>query len=543
LRAAHILAVAGLIVPSCGRSAPVPRAPGSVTVARFGPGEPTTRFRVLAEQTRGLDGPPLVAVAENASALGDLWHQYELVGAPPAVDFAQDLVLAFTEDGYCNDGRLEGFALTSAGELVPRVRSSRRLCVGNHSECPRVRVYLAALGRNAFPPGGYRLRWYDVAAFVVRAPPPATTPGLPPLAPLTPPPPLEPYETAPHHPRHARVVDGDDGGARLPIWLRPGVWVRSDAVWVLDPPGDPWATSGAPEEDAKERVCDREACARVLARTHCHVPECPAQGTLLFAERPLGTREPWPTEAAAWERLVGEIGADPALGVLIGGPQSFPRPSPARPPTIGWAEYRFERGFELAANADYLRTFAGDAFLGPGFRAGWHFNWAVNDTTTQGKILEPLVGDGWGVDLRFALLRSFEGDASPGTGLRASLGLSATNAIGLGTSESHVRVASLLGLILPDVGFVRLPGETVRFSTTNALPISLLLSSRLALEVRPELSVLFGAGGPTGMLSLSLGLMWRTRESICPDPPFLPAVDNSSCLRSPRSPPLAWRSP
>jgi len=75
---------------------------------------------------------------------------------------------------------------------VPRVRRSPALCVGNHSECPRVRVYLAALGRNAFPPGRYRLRWFDVGAFFVRAPAPATTPGLPPLAPLTPPPPLEP---------------------------------------------------------------------------------------------------------------------------------------------------------------------------------------------------------------------------------------------------------------------------------------------------------------------------------------------------------------
>jgi hypothetical protein len=253
-------------------------------------------------------------------------------------------------------------------------------------------------------------------------------------------------------------------------------------------------------------------------------------------------REPWPTEAAAWERLVGELAADPALGSVLGGPQSFPRPSPAPPPTIGWAEYRFERGVELAANVDYGRTFAGYAFVGPGVRVGWHFNWAVEDTTTQGKLFEPLVGDGWGVDLRLGVLRGVEGNASVGTGLRAGLGLSATNAIGLKTSENRVRVASLVGLIVPEVGLVRLPGDSIRFSTTNALPVSLLLSSRLALEVRPELSVLFGSGRPEGILSLSFGLMWRTRESICPDPPISPAPDASSCFGSPASP-LASRSP
>ena len=89
---------------------------------------PAARFRVLAEQTRGLDDPPPVAVAETASELRELWHQYDLAGAPPSVDFAQDLVLAFTEDGFCDDGRLEGFALTSAGELVPRVRRSQTSC-------------------------------------------------------------------------------------------------------------------------------------------------------------------------------------------------------------------------------------------------------------------------------------------------------------------------------------------------------------------------------------------------------------------------------
>ena len=276
--------------------------PGSVAVARFGPGEAATRFRVLAEQTRGLDGPPSVAVAETATELGDIWHQYDLPGAPPPVDFDQDLVLAFTEHGFCNDGRLEGFALTSAGELLPRVRWSERECDSSVAVVPQVRVYVAALGRSALARVGYSLRWFMPETFTVRSPRPAAAPALPPQAPLTPPPP-DPDAAAPRHARHALVVEGGSEDPSL-MFRHPGVWVRSDAVWVLDSSGSAWGPYWAADEDAKQRVCDREACTRVLARTRCSLPECPATGTLLFAERPLGVREPWPTEAAAWERLV-----------------------------------------------------------------------------------------------------------------------------------------------------------------------------------------------------------------------------------------------
>jgi len=498
---------------------PPPRPPGSVVVARFGPGEPALRFRVLAEQTRGLERPPSIAVAEDAAALADLWRAYELQGAPPSVDFAQDLALAFSEGGFCNDGHLEGFALTSAGEVVPRVFRTEQWCdLVSYGDCPAVRVYVAALGRAALPPGDYRFRGEDLSGFVVRSPAPAAGPALSP--------PPEPAAPAPRHPRRARVIHGGAEEELSLAWARSGVWIRSDAVWVLEAPGSGWTAA----EDAKQRVCDREACTRVLARTSCWAPECPATGTLLFAERPLGVREPWPTEPVAWERLARELAADPELAVMLGGQLSYPRPAPARAGRVGWAQFLFERGIELAASADAQRTFAGDAALGPGARVGWHFNWAVEDTTTQGKIFEPLVGDGWGVDLRLAALRAVEGSASSGVGLRAGLGLSATNAIGLGTDESRVRVASLLGVVLPEVGLVRLPGASVRFFTTNALPVSLLLSPRLALEVRPALSVLFGSGGPEGMLSLSVGLMWRTRESLCPDPPRVRGAEASSCF-------------
>lgn len=508
-----------------------------MAVARFGGGEPAASFRALADETRGLDDPPPIAVAEDHDALARLWRQYDLSGAPPGVDFTRELVLAFAEPGFCNDAQLTGFALTSAGELIPRVRASGMVCnVISRGDCPLVRVHVAALGRSAFPAETYTLGWYGALPFVVRSP----GSSLAPAAPARLPPPSGvprprlggPAGTRPAHRRRALIVEASGGEHASLASERVGVWVRADAVWTPEPPPRSTGDRSAIDEEPAESVCDAEACARVLTRSMCDRPACPARGILLFAESPLGVREPWPTEAAAWERLVGDLAADPELGVIIGRPQPFPRPEPARAPADGWARYRFGRGIELAASADYQRASTGEGFLGPGVRLGWHRNWAVQDTTTQGKIFEPLVGDGWGLDLRVGALRSLSGAPSPGTGLRAGLGLSATNAVGLSTSTSRVRVASLLGLLLPELGMARLPGESPRFSTTNALPVAWLISSRLALEARPALSVLFGAGAPHAMLSISFGLMWRTRESICPDPPLPSGANDLACART-----------
>jgi hypothetical protein len=191
---------------------------------------------------------------------------------------------------------------------------------------------------------------------------------------------------------------------------------------------------------------------------------------LLFGERPVGPREPWPTEAAPWEQLVNELARDPELGHTLRAPARFPRPQqPDAGPTVGWAAFRFDRSLELSASADYRRPFGGGgAFLGPTLRVGLRGNEAVRDTTTRGKVLEPLVGDGWGLDFRLGMLREL-GDAgsSPRTAWRVGLGLAAANAVGLSTSESRVRVQSVLSRGCGRPGSPKTGGRRFRRKANN----------------------------------------------------------------------------
>lgn len=511
-----VAVVAGLLSLGCAAPAPVLRQPGSIAAARFGPGEASPRFRVLAQLTQEIEEPAKVTVAENARELGALWSGYDLPGAAPQLDFERELAIAFTENGFCNDGALEGFGLTTAGELIPVVRNSGLVCpLVSYGDCPQVRVYVAALDRQAFPAGPYRLRGPTPVPFVVHAGAPAGP--IPPSTTVAAPPPADDGDAG-RHPRHARVVDR--AGA-----TEAGAWVRADAVWI------PYraVTRVAVEPPAPALICDGAACVRVVARVGCWAPECPAEGLLLFGERPMGPRDPWPTDAASWERLMNELAQDPALSKALPQPARYPPPPPEQSPRVGWAAHRFNRSTEISASAEYRRPFGGaSALLGPTLRVGLRGNEAVRDTTTQGKVLEPLVGDGWGADLRLGVLRELgDGGPSPRTAWRIGLGLAAANAVGPSTSESRVRVQSVLALLVPELGLFGVSGEPLRFSLANAFPVSFLLSARVALELRPELALMFGSGRREEMLSVSVGLMWRTRRAICPNPRPAPDVGSA----------------
>jgi len=507
--AVYVALVSGLVALSCAAPAPGLRQPGSIAAARFRPGETTRRFRVLAQLTRGLEAAPTVAVAEDAGGLADLWNGYELPGPPPPLDFQHELAFFFTERGFCNDGVLEGFGLTSAGELIPVVRHSEMVCeLISYGDCPEVRVYAAALDRKAFPPGPYSLRWPAPVPFVVRSPArdlPGASPAIPATIVARP----EGDPAVAGSPRRARIVY--PGRAS-----EAGVWVRTDAVWI---PNLPVVRMVAPPEP--ELICGGGACVRFVARVGCWAPECPAEGLLLFGERPIGPPEPWPTDAASWEQLVNELARDPALGNALKPPARFPPPpQPEHGPTVGWAAPRFNRSAELSASADSRRPFGGgSALFGPTLRIGLRRNEAVQDTTARGKLLEPLLGDSWGVDLRLGVLRPLsDTGSSPRTAWRIGVGLAAANAVGPSTSKSRVRVQSVLGLLVPEVGLVHASGEPLRLSLANAFPVSVLLSAHLALEFRPELALMFGSGRREEALSFSVGLMWRTRRALCPNP-------------------------
>jgi hypothetical protein len=494
-----------------------PLAPGTTVAARFGAGA-SPGFRSLTVFHTPEESAPRAGFAETASEFADVWDDFargeELT--PPAVDFRAEVVVFFTERAFCNDGVLAGFVLTSAGELIPSVRRSERVCNLASVDCPHVRVYVAALPRAAFPPGHYALLagLHEPWPFAVRTTPPlerrrgASEKRAP----------VDPEAAHPRHPRHALVIRRDQ--------VEHGVWVRSDSVWIMpdalepeQPPGIARMRGFEPDQDLPERICDLAGCTRVLTRSYCWPPQCPSEGQLLIAEEPLGVREAWPSEKAAWERLISELQRDPVLAARLGAPARFPEKQPAPEPRIGWASNRYNDGsFEIGASAEAGRGFGSDAWLvGPSLRLGWRNNTAVHDTTSSGYLLEPLFGDSWGADLRLAALRELAPESSPRTLWRIGVALGADNALG-STSTSRVRLSSALGTVVPEIGFVYVSNQALKFSTSNAFAASFLLTPRLALEARPAFTLLFGPehqGGTEALLTMSLGLVVRTDRSPC----------------------------
>jgi hypothetical protein len=506
------LALCLALLAGCRASSPAPLSPGSVRSVQFAT-TGAARFRFLAQAVVP-PGVKRALVAEDASELAQLWDDYEIEGARPTADFRSELVVTFTDGSpFCNDGVLEGFSLTSAGELIPHIRRSSRPCEFSGTYCPKLLAYVVALPRAYFPEGSYELRQgaSERTAFVVRggsgraerqgvrgavlAPPASSGNGV-----------------GPRHRRRARVIYS---GGREAV----GVWVRDDAVWLpLAPPETPALEPSIP--DAPELVCDDLGCVPALASDSCVAPECPTDGVLVLCERPLRARERWPREAAAWESLMRELFRDPVLAERLGSPPHFPAAKPEPVRRIGWATSPFNRwGLEVAASAE-AAWFTRDRaeFAGAALRLGLRTNYSIQDTTSAGLIREPVAGDSWGLDLRVRALGEVHAPGAARRLFAAGIALAADNALGRSSSEARVRLPSLLGIVLPEFGVMGRTGAPIRLYTAHSLPISWLFTERFALEVRPAVGFLFApsrAGGPAPWLSLSIGLMGRAARSAC----------------------------
>jgi hypothetical protein len=473
--------------------------------------------RILSESSPELSDVPHVAVAENDDELSELWSAYRVPGEPPAVDFRERFILV---TAYAGLGDLIEFVLTSEAELIHKSRWRQRAPVqtlelppGHEDRCPRLGVRVVSFPRSYFPKGSYTLGpHFGAPTFTVRggARTPRPLEALPPI-----PAPPESAETAkPIHPRRARIILASNE-------QRVGIWVRDDAAWSPDEPRPENEWSVYPPA---KLVCDEQTCARVLATLSCYRPECPNRGSLLIVDRKLGSRGPWPLERGPWERLMLELKSDPELERLLPGAPVFPEPYDPPPKyerPIGMASSQSRRFYpEFAAAAEGALLPRADTWLaGASLRLALRKTHPVSDTTTGGHIAEAVAGDGWGLDLRFKLLREFDTVGRPRTFLSAGAAIAAENAIGRSTTEGRLRVPSILGFLLPEVGAAAFLEEPVHLYTSHGLPFDFLLTQGLALEMRPAFTLVYGAapnGDPEALFSLSLGLMGRIAKKDCP---------------------------
>lgn len=112
-------------------------------------------FYTVAVEHADLHDFDAVAAARDRRELQRLWKQMGLAGAPPPVDLATHVVVAFKHrDDGCLD-ELTALRITSQGHLVPELSTAADEC-----ELPLLAtVHVAAVARVALPPAGFVFEW------------------------------------------------------------------------------------------------------------------------------------------------------------------------------------------------------------------------------------------------------------------------------------------------------------------------------------------------------------------------------------------------
>lgn len=508
-------ALAASVLLGCTGPPTVPRAPGSVPAVHLVVGDPRGVVALDVEDAR-VDRKEFGArLAEDRADLESIWKQGKLRAPLPAVDFASRVVVAFAENEFCNDGRLTSVTTTSSGEIIPETERTAEVCESMGFTFSTARIYVMSLPRRILPPGNYVVRQGSKLskALTVQGRVQDTGPVRIAAQPVA----LPSQEPIPPgaHPRRGRVISLEAPPEGFPRADSAGVWVRDDAIWLPTP-------SAVDAADTEHLLaCDDRECLRGFVRAWCEAPECPANGVLLITERPLRRHGAWPTRESDWDALMQEMTQDPVLSGILRRPEApgrsgtlptYPHPPPVR---IGWLGNHFTGiTFEQALGGTvgvFLRD--GAAVSGMDVRLG--FRWAPNASATSGlqwDIREGAVGEAWGVDIRGRALWELDGVGESRRWQTVGLALAADNPLGESSGTSHVRLPSLLGFVLPEVGFMFSSDAATSFYTAHGFPVSVLFSQRFAAEARPSFTLRFASGrepGPDALVSFSLSLMHR----------------------------------
>jgi hypothetical protein len=159
--------------------------------------------------------------------------------------------------------------------------------------------------------------------------------------------------------------------------------------------------------------------------------------------------------------------------------------------------------WELAAGGNIGADFGGGpALAGLAVRGGALLSIAIgDDKVSEYAILQTTFGNSWGADLRLTTLGSPRGPMT----FAAGLAVTATHALILEDWRARLRVPSVLGLVMPEVGLATRPGLDSAVYTAWSAPFAVLLTDSLGLEVTPRAFVVYGARTETiGLVSLTL---------------------------------------
>jgi hypothetical protein len=326
--------------------------------------------------------------------------------------------------------------------------------------------------------------------------------------------------------RHARRAELQFYGGRS---TDPGILLSSDVVWA-----PPEVLSRGVVVVACAGTPPNRHCATIARQRLSYPPEGPAPGIVFHTLEPLAAIEPFPTDSNRWYSEVGTLEEDPELcRFLPAQPIRWEEPAPS------WMHTRHNRilfdkfsGFEFAADGGAGPSLDGDGLvLSSGLRAGiwlswlsrspgWFGNWWGLDTRARfvtGAMVERidrvLIGvrpnaywlrafryrdDAMFVEVPF--LREFE---------RRSM---APPAYG-GTLNQSVRVrrSSLLGLVVPEIGYATVTNDRGSLYLTWGATMAWALTDHFGAELRPEITWIPFVSNPAraAFATLTLGAIVR----------------------------------
>lgn len=264
------------------------------------------------------------------------------------------------------------------------------------------------------------------------------------------------------HPRRARAMF-------LLASPAPSVLVASDRAWL------PGTTGEAPLS-----VCAGDRCRPVRAIEQCEVPRCPGQGRVAILAGSVADVGGYPTDRGGFDRERDAIVQDPELAPLAGWMGYQPEPPHTPPPewytdddrrTVRWE-------LSLAVGASYLAhtdVGTGELVLGGGIR--FPIDWGTSD---DDDFFGVLLGSSLGVDLRAHVIPNLRGQTFDDY----AVAIGVTPVFGMIPGSDIVRLPSVWGLLIPEVGGIARGDRDAALYMQWNLPVSFLLDAHAALEAR-----------------------------------------------------------
>ena len=167
----------------------------------------------------------------------------------------------------------------------------------------------------------------------------------------------------------------------------------------------------------------------------------------------------------------------------------FAAESPAEAQKVVWGDYPHWVS-EVAAGGLVGADFAGgETLAGVALRGGVRWRTAIGDDRhPEYTILQTAFGNAWGVDLRLNAFGATHGL----TTLAAGVAFVATHALVTNGWGARVRLPSVLGIAVPEVGVATHPGRDPALYASWSAAFAFLTSRTVALEVEPRAFIIYG---------------------------------------------------